>query len=76
MTDDAPLHPLVVQWRDRLSIEERRSVHTVRAYVATAERLVSFLSDYRGGQVDAPMLSKLEPADLRACLASRRGDGP
>ena len=75
MTDDAPLHPLVVQWRDRLIIEERRSVHTVRAYVATAERLVSFLSDYRGGQVDAPMLSKLEPADLRAFLASRRGDG-
>lgn len=75
MTEDAPLHPLVAQWRDRLNIEERRSVHTVRAYIATAERLVTFLAEYHGGAVDAAILSTLQPADLRAFLASRRGDG-
>lgn len=75
MDDEAPLHPLVAQWRDRLTIEERRSVHTVRAYIATAARLVDFLGSYRGEAVDAAMLSTLQPVDLRAFLAARRGDG-
>ena len=35
MTPDTPLHPLTAAWRDRLALEQRRSIHTVRAYVAT-----------------------------------------
>lgn len=75
MTADAPLHPLVAAWRDRLALEQRRSLHTVRAYVATAQRLCAFLSAYRAEAVDAAMLCALTPADLRAFLAERRNDG-
>lgn len=75
MPIDAPLHPLVAAWRDKLHFEQRRSVHTVRAYVATAQRLCDFLSDYRGDSVDTAMLSALAPVDLRSFLSARRGDG-
>lgn len=50
-------------------------MHTVRAYVATAERLVAFLAEHRGGPVTAAMLAGLEQADLRAFLTARRMDG-
>lgn len=75
MVPDTPLHPLVAAWRDRLALEQRRSVHTVRAYVATAQRLCDFLGSYHGAEVDAAMLGALGPADLRAFLAERRGEG-
>lgn len=63
---------IVQRWSDHLRRDRRRSTHTVRAYVATAERLMSFLRVHHGG---APDLTKVEAADLRAYLASRRGDG-
>ena len=66
---------LIERWREHLAHGRRRSAHTVRAYVATAERLVAFLQDHRGGAVDAAMLASIGPADLRAFLALRRGDG-
>lgn len=75
MTDDAPLHPLAAAWRDRLAIEQRRSAHTVRAYVATAQRFCDFLTRYHGEPPTAEGLASLGPADLRAYLADRRGDG-
>jgi len=68
-------HALIPRWRDHLTHGRRRSAHTVRAYVATAERLVEFLQDHRGGAVDPAMLASVEAADLRAFLALRRGDG-
>jgi integrase/recombinase XerC len=66
---------LIDDWRRFLAQDRRRSVHTVRAYVATAERLVEFLKDHRGGGVTQAMLATLKPADLRAFLADRRIDG-
>lgn len=79
MTDGTPfdpmLHPIVAAWRDRLVNEQRRSPHTVRAYVAAAQRLVDFLSAYHGGPIDTSALCGLGPADIRAFLAVRRGDG-
>ncbi len=56
-------------------MEQRRSTHTVRAYVATAQRLCDFLADYLGAAVDVATLATLGPADLRAFLAERRNDG-
>jgi integrase/recombinase XerC len=47
----------------------------VRAYVATAHRLIEFLGQYRGDSVGEPMLASIGAADLRAFLASRRGQG-
>lgn len=66
---------LIDDWRRFLAQDRRRSVHTVRAYVATAERLVAFLQDHRGGGVTQAMLGTLTPGDLRAFLADRRIDG-
>ena len=50
-------------------------MHTVRAYVATAERLLAFLEEHRGEAVTAAMLAGIGQADLRAFLTVRRMDG-
>ena len=47
----------------------------MRAYVATAHRLVDFLGLHLGKQVDIAALSELTSADLRGFLATRRGEG-
>lgn len=58
-----------------LSRNLRRSIHTVRAYRATAVRFLSFMTRHRGGAIDRAALATVAPADLRAFLAHRRGDG-
>lgn len=63
---------LVQLWSDHLRRDRRRSIHTVRAYEATAARLMAFLRVHQGG---VPDLARVTPADLRAYLAARRGDG-
>lgn len=72
MTD---AHPLAAAFAAHLRRDRRRSVHTVRAYLATAERLLDFLARHLGGPVGRAELAALTPADLRAFLALRRGDG-
>jgi integrase/recombinase XerC len=62
-------------WGDHLRRDRRRSDHTVRAYVATAHRLIRFLGEHRGAAVDGAMLRTLDAADLRAFLAARRAQG-
>lgn len=66
---------IVRDWDAHLAHEKRRSEHTRRAYIATAERFCAFLSRHRGGAVDAHMLKALTPNDLRAYLADRRAEG-
>lgn len=66
---------LAVRFADHLARDRRRSAHTVRAYRATAERLTGFLRNHLGGPVAAEQLGALTPADLRAYLAQRRGEG-
>ncbi|MEH3100822.1 tyrosine recombinase XerC [Sphingomonas adhaesiva] len=67
--------PLAVQWSVHLARDRRRSEHTVRAYRATAQRLVAFLTAHWGKTVDRRALAGVEAADLRAYLAQRRGGG-
>ena len=55
--------------------DRRRSPHTVRAYVITAERFCAFLMDHIGGGVGADEIRALTQADIRSYLAFRRGDG-
>ncbi len=50
-------------------------MHTVRAYAATAHRLIAFLGQHLGGAVDGAALHGLSASDLRAYLASRRAEG-
>ena len=72
---DHPARLLARRWHDHLSRERRRSAHTVRAYVATAHRLIGFLGDHLGGSVGGEALCTLQPADLRAYLTVRRAAG-
>lgn len=47
----------------------------MRAYVATAHRLIDFLQRHRGGPIEPAELNSLTAVDLRAFLAQRRGEG-
>ncbi|RVT43245.1 tyrosine recombinase XerC [Sphingobium algorifonticola] len=64
---------LIEDWRAYLAQDRRRSVHTIRAYVATAERLVAFLVAHEGAAVTRDALTRLTSADIRSFLAQRRG---
>ncbi|MEA3016764.1 MAG: integrase/recombinase XerC [Sphingomonadales bacterium] len=78
MADPLNPHPaaaLVRRWHDHLALSRRRSEHTVRAYVATAHRLIGFLGPHLGGSVDGAALTALTASDLRAFLTSRRAGG-
>ncbi|MCE7795908.1 tyrosine recombinase XerC [Sphingobium sufflavum] len=66
--------PLIAGWHDHLALDRRRSVHTVRAYMATAQRLLNWMAD-TGGVADQAALAALTPSDLRAYVASRRAEG-
>ena len=61
---------LLSAWQDYLARQRRRSPHTVRAYVATAGRLLDEI-----GETDWPGLAGLDAAALRAQLARRRAEG-
>ncbi|MCB2065057.1 MAG: tyrosine recombinase XerC [Erythrobacter sp.] len=61
---------LLAQWQDHLALARRRSPHTVRAYVATAERLLDALA-----LEDWQQVADVSTRDLRGHLASRRLDG-
>ena len=72
---DHPARALAALWASHLQHDRRRSVHTVRAYIATAHRLIDFLGRYRGGSIDSVSLTQIVAADLRAFLADRRSGG-
>lgn len=67
--------PLVLRFAEHLARDRRRSAHTVRAYQATAERLVAFLQGHWGEQASSEALARVTAADLRAFLAHRRNEG-
>jgi integrase/recombinase XerC len=66
---------LIEEYRSHLADNRRQSLHSVRAYVATAERLIHFLTEHLGSTIGRNQLANLGVADLRAFLAYRRGDG-
>jgi integrase/recombinase XerC len=73
--DDHPARALAAAWGDHLRRDRLRSVHTVRAYVATAHRLIAFLGQHRGAAIDGMALGAVDTTELRAYLARRRGEG-
>lgn len=66
---------LLAEYQTFLTDNRRMSPHSVRAYLATAERLTAFLERHWGGPADRTTLAKISAADLRSFLADRRGDG-
>jgi integrase/recombinase XerC len=73
LPDNHPAHKTAAEWGDHLRRDRRRSAHTVRAYVATAHRLIDFLGEHRGEAISAEGLTNVTAPELRAYLASRRG---
>ncbi|MES2339530.1 MAG: tyrosine recombinase XerC [Pseudomonadota bacterium] len=69
------MQPIPADYAAHLARDRRRSAHTVRAYQATAERLMRFLEQHWGETVARSALARVTAADLRAFLAQRRGDG-
>ena len=70
-----PARTLAARWGGYLAHDRRRSRHTVRAYVATAHRLIEFLGRHRGEEIGRFALLNLQATDLRAFLADRRAAG-
>lgn len=66
---------LIASFSAHLRDDRRRSSHTVRAYVITAERFCAFLMEHIGGGIDAAEIKALKQPDIRSYLAFRRGDG-
>jgi len=73
--NDHPARAVAARWGSYLAHDRRRSPHTVRAYVATAHRLIDFLGRHRGEEIGRFGLLNLHASDLRAFLADRRGEG-
>src|SRR3954465_9957811 len=73
--EDHGARQIALRWQHHLARDRRRSPHTVRAYLATAHRLIDFLAEHLGGAVGDAALAALRPADLRAFLTRRRADG-
>lgn len=61
---------LIAAWRAYLADNRRRSPHTVRAYVAAAQRLC-----IANGLEDWPAVASTEAHHLRTFLAARRAEG-
>jgi integrase/recombinase XerC len=58
-------------WNAHLALSRRRSPHTVRAYAATAARLLHALE----GALDWARVARIDAATLRTHLAERRAEG-
>lgn len=73
--DPQPVSALAAKFGDYLAHDRRRSAHTVRAYVATANRFIEFLGRHRGESIGRYALLNVDPTDLRGFLADRRAGG-
>jgi integrase/recombinase XerC len=63
------------RWLAHLGAERRMSAKTLEAYRRDVRQFLTFLAGHLGGAPKLSGLAQLTPADVRAFLASRRGDG-
>lgn len=62
-------------WRGWLAGERRASPHTLDGYARDLSSFCAFLRSHLGGESDLKSLEGLTPADFRAFLAARQGEG-
>lgn len=65
----------LTRWLAHLSAERRMSGKTVEAYARDAGQFLAFMAGHLGGAPSLKALAKLEPQDVRAFMAARRGGG-
>jgi integrase/recombinase XerC len=65
----------VVRWLSYLGAERRMSPKTVEAYERDVRQFLGFLTEHTGEAVTLASLAAIEPRDVRAFMASRRGEG-
>jgi integrase/recombinase XerC len=65
----------IARWLTHLGAERRLSPKTLEAYRRDAGQFLDFLRDYLGETPSLTALAALKPADVRAFMAARRGDG-
>ncbi|MGE0725638.1 MAG: site-specific integrase, partial [Alphaproteobacteria bacterium] len=75
MTAPAALAPAIEAWATWLAAERRAADHTLAAYRRDLQAFLAFLGDHLGGSPTLGDLGELRPADFRAWLARRAGDG-
>jgi integrase/recombinase XerC len=63
------------RWLRHLGAERRMSGKTLEAYRRDVVQFLAFLAEHLGHKITHGSLAKLEPRDVRAFLAARRGDG-
>ena len=62
-------------WLAALTHEQRASAHTLRAYGDDVGRFISFVREHKGCDLDEHALAAISPADIRAFITKRRGEG-
>ncbi len=65
----------ITRWLGYLGAEKRMSPKTLEAYQRDVAQFLDFLAGHLGGAPSLKHLAKLTPADVRAFMAARRGDG-
>jgi integrase/recombinase XerC len=65
----------IESWLRHLGAERRMSAKTVEAYRRDVLQFLEFLAGHLGGAPSLRDLTALTPADVRAFMAARRGDG-
>ena len=65
----------ITRWLDYLGAERRMSPKTLEAYRRDVGQFLAFMAEHLGGRPTLKQLAKLTPADVRAFMAARRGDG-
>jgi integrase/recombinase XerC len=65
----------IAGWLRFLGAERRMSDKTLEAYERDVGQFLGFLAEHMGGAPSLKQLAKITPADVRAFMAARRGDG-